>query len=126
MQIVGAGRCFVLFGVPKPHFWIVLTDPVGDPPAVIAVMLVSEKAHTEKTLVLDVGDHPWIDHRTAVDFGSAQRWLVDSMIRASAKSHCGMEADASPKLLEQVRQGLLESSHTVDWLRDLCRERFPK
>jgi hypothetical protein len=53
------------------HLWFVLTDRNPDRNSMVLVMLVTVKMHTDRTLHLHVGDHPFVRHESAVDFGTA-------------------------------------------------------
>lgn len=126
MQVVCSRRCFMLAGgpVPSPHRWVILTDPEGVTPKVIAVMIRSAKFYTDKTLILDTADYPPLDRPSSVDYGMAQPWKVSRVISASSGSGCGMEPDVSPQLLDRLRAGLFASSHTTDWVKEYCSTRF--
>jgi hypothetical protein len=68
----------------KTHLWFVLTDP--DPATkVVLTMLVSEKAHTERTVQLVPGDHPFVRHESCVDFGTATYAPVSKLESAIAR-----------------------------------------
>ena len=76
MSFIRAGRSFTVPG-PGPnqaHLWIVLTDPDPSDDKVVAVMVVSEKPHTDKTITLNVGDHPFFQRASNIDYGSAKHF----------------------------------------------------
>lgn len=126
MDFFRAGRS-ILFSEPplyKPHLWFILADP-DSADKVVAVMLRSVKAYTDSTLVLGVGDHPFIRHPSAVDYSLAKRLSV-AEIRAALKSgRCHPKEDMSRDLLARVRAGLLVSPRTVRALADFCRKLWP-
>ena len=105
------------------HLWLVLTDP-DDVGHVIAVMAVSSKSHTDKTLSLVVGDHPWIRRETNIDYGAARSFPVAKLLAANERGQLTLEADMSPDLLERVQQGLLASSRTIHAVKDEFRARM--
>ena len=76
MNLVGAGRAFILAGPPgitEAHLWLILTDP--DPPpagSVVAVMVVTTRPHTDKTVTLEAGEHSFVRHESNVDYGVAR------------------------------------------------------
>jgi hypothetical protein len=123
MDIIRAGGSVMLSEPPlyEPHLWFILTNP-DRTGRIVAVMLRSAKPYTDPTLVLDVGDHPFIRHPSAVDFAAA-RWFTASEVRAAFKSgRCHLNADMSPELLLCVRAKLLVSPRTVRVLADSCRK----
>jgi hypothetical protein len=121
MTLIGAGRTFLLRDRRMgTHLWLVLTDP--DPQSkVVTVVLVTERAHTERTVRLDVGDHPFVRHPTNVDFGAATYFPVAKLERAVATGRASLDADLSVDLLARVRRGLIESSHTPNDIVAHCR-----
>jgi hypothetical protein len=71
VRLLHAGRALLVRDAAMgTHLWFVVTDP--DPHAMVLVMLVSVKPHTDRTLVLEEGDHPFVRHPSSVDFGTAR------------------------------------------------------
>ena len=127
MHPVGAGRAFLLSGPqfnPAPHLWFVLTDPEPSDNRVVAVMLVTARAHTDKTVQLMPGDHPFVRHESNVDFGSAVLVHLDRFQRAVELGKCHPQPDIDAHLLQRLRAGLLASPRTVHWLVERCQLRF--
>ena len=126
MDILGAGRTIYLRGtpsnVPSPHVWFILTDPDRD--RVVAVMIQSVKSFTDDTLVLVAGDHPFVRHETAVQYGTANYFSVRRLLEACAQNRCTLLEDMSAGLLARVRAGLLASPRTVHAIMDYCRPLF--
>jgi hypothetical protein len=72
VNLIGAGRVLLVRDRRMgTHLWFVLSDPEPSTQLVVIVALVTERAHTEKTVRLNVGVHPFIKHRSSVDFGAA-------------------------------------------------------
>jgi hypothetical protein len=67
MDLIAAGRTLLLRETPhaKPHLWLVLTNPDGNPEEIVAVMVRTHRAYTDATVVLEPGDHPFIHHRSS-------------------------------------------------------------
>jgi hypothetical protein len=104
------------------HLWFVLTDP--DPQAMVLVMLVSVKPHTDRTLQLHVGDHPFIRHPSAVDFGTARYVPAGKLEDALSSGRASLHSDMSDALLARVRAGLLASARTPNEIAAYCRARL--
>src|SRR5688572_21180620 len=128
MDLVAAGRAFLLSWHPleKRHLWLVLTNPDGNPARVVAVMVRSRRRFTDDTVVLDVGDHPFIKHPSSVHYSSAAIFRVEQITRAAKHNHCHLQPDMSPALLKQVRAGLLTSQFTVKAVSAYCATRFSR
>jgi hypothetical protein len=108
----------------KTHLWFVLTDPDPTTSKVVLVMLVTERAHTERTVRLDAGDHPFVRHPSNVDFGTATYAPVSKLSDALARNAAALDADMSHELLQRVRRGLLASSHAPHDVVEHCRALF--
>lgn len=125
MSFVRAGRSFTVPG-PGPnqsHLWIVLTDPDPSDDKVVAVMVVSEKPHTDKTVTLNVGDHPFFQHASNVDYGTARlfpRVNLETQINARGK----LRQDVSRALLENTRAGVFASSRCPNYVKEYFATRF--
>jgi len=118
-----AGRALLLRDARMgTHLWFVLTDP--DPDRMVLVMLVTERAHTDRTLRLVVGDHPFIRHPSAVDFGTATYFPAARLEEALSSGRATLAADMSPELLAQVQTGLLTSARTPNAIAAYCRLKF--
>ena|SRR2546426_3108540 len=128
MEFFHAGAAVVLTGhpVPQPHLWLILTDPDPETDQVVAVMVVSRRPHTDKTLTLLPGDHPFIAHESSVDYGGVKR-LQTARLKAALKNGRGeVKEDVNKDLLRRVRAGLLASSRTPHHMVDYCKTRFPE
>lgn len=129
MNVISAGSSLLLAerGEPalnKPHLWFVLTDPHGDPPSVVAVMMRTVTKFTDATVTLRPGDHPFVKHDSAVQYSTAQQFNVERLMRAMRSGRCHLRESMPPRLLERVRRGLLAPPYTVNAIRDYCAVRF--
>lgn len=124
-DIFCAGRAFLLVGGPvgKAHLWFLLTDP-DTTGRVLQAMLVSSQPHTDKTVVIIQGDHPWVRHESNIDFGGARFFPVSKLASANAQGRLRLEADMTPELLARVQTGLLASSRTIHEIKDACKVIF--
>lgn len=120
-----AGRALILRDARMgTHLWFVLTDPDPDREWMVLVMLVSERPHTDRTVRLDSGDHPFIRHTSAVDFGTATYAPATKLEEALASGRATLAADMSAELLARVRTGLLASARTPNAVAANCRALF--
>lgn len=128
MEVFAAGRAFLLGGGPfgdKPHLWVALTDPDPTTNKIVIAHLVTAKPHTDRTVVLNKGDHEFIDRETHVDFAGTLIVPVSRLHRAITKGRCRFHKDVTDGVLAQLRAGLLSSRRTVHAIADYCRDRFP-
>lgn len=124
MNVVCAGRV-VYFRAPHhphPHVYLVLTEP--DNGKVVWVMIRTKKEYTDKTVVLDKGDHPFVQRETSVDYGLATFRPVTKIETAITTGTCKLLADLSPTMLQRIQDGLLASPRTPNALKNYCRPIF--
>ena len=83
-------------------------------------MVVTTRPYTDRTTTLDVGDHPFLQHESNVDYGSA-RLISKSQLALTAKQgSVHIQPDMSPALLRRVCDGLLQSPRTIHFIKDFC------
>lgn len=125
MGIIKAGACIYLPDIGKEdeyHLHVVLNDPVGHPPTVALVSL-STTIDADKTTILNVGDHSFIDEETYVVYA----WMVwkhvekleADILADMSKKH---RHNCSPELLKRIQDGIFESSHTRPSAEKYCRK----
>jgi hypothetical protein len=125
VDLLRAGRALLVRDAAMgTHLWFVLTDPDPDRGWMVLVMLVTVKPRTDRTLHLDMGDHPFIRHASAVDFGTATYAPASKLQAALSSGRTTLEADMSADLLARVRAGLLTSARTPNEIADDCRAKF--
>jgi len=127
VDVIGAGRTlYLLAGPPHPpqHLWVVLTDPDPKTNHVVIVMIVTSRDHTDKTVTLTAGSHPFIICESNVDYRTATLALPKKLDAAIAKGRCRLEADLSSALLASIRAGLRVSARTPNYIVDHCTSRF--
>lgn len=127
MDFVAAGRTFFLWrGPPDPpeHLWIVLTNPDSTTTHVLIAMVVTARDHTDKTVTLPAGCHPFIKHDSNVDYGTATIILATKLAAVIKSKRCKLAADLPSKLLDEVRAGLRVSGRTANYVVEHCKGRF--
>lgn len=125
MRVLRAGRALLVRDARMgTHLWFVLTDPDPVRDWVVLVMLVTVKEHTDRTVHLDVGDHPFIRHASAVDFGTAKYAPAAKLEDALSSGRATLSEDMSAALLARVRAGLLVSGRTPNDVAGYCRALF--
>jgi len=126
MELLKSGRTLLLrrFHEDKGHAWFVLTDPEPDPGRFVAVMLRTPRYFTDETLILELGEHPFIKHRSCVHYSTADFFNSRYVSRGISQGTCHFLEDMSSMLLKKVREGLLLSPRTVNAVKEYCRTRF--
>ncbi len=129
MNLIEAGRAFLIpdDDANTLHLWFILTDPDPTPDAgrVVAVMSVTKKPHSDPTLTLMPGDHPFIHHETTVAYGTANYFPASKLQRQLQRGRIKWSDDMSRNLLNRVRAKLLESPYTPNEIKHYCKGAFP-
>ncbi len=120
MDVIRAGSLLHIVANPKSHFWVVLTDPAGNPPSVVTVMLVTKKKFSDCTVILAPGDCSFITHDTSVNYSTAGHMRIKDLTSAKGSVRCTLRPSLSREVIELIQRGLLESPRTVHAVRDHC------
>jgi hypothetical protein len=110
--------------IEKRHLWCVLTDPDPVTKKLVVVMLVSAKAHTERHVAINVGEHSFISRPTHVDYGIATFVPLSALVDAIGSGAAIAMEDLSRDLLLKLRIGLYGSSRVAYFLTDYCKKIF--
>jgi hypothetical protein len=109
------------------HLHITLCDPAGDPPTILVVSLNTVTPHTDRTLILHKGDHPFVQHDTAVSYDQ-MRSMPLTLLAQLEKMNDGRgmqyrtfrrHQPVSGDLLQRVVEAALASKMTP---KDLVKE----
>ncbi|MBI5805591.1 MAG: hypothetical protein ACYDEQ_00620 [Desulfocucumaceae bacterium] len=109
---------------PYYHLFIVLTDPEPGTGKLVAVMVQTAQDHTEKTVVLQKGEHPFVKQPTSVQYTHADYYFASKIVKAFARNICHKQASLDAAVLDKVRKGLLASTHTPNSILEYCRTKF--
>lgn len=109
----------------KPHLYVVITTPEPTTNRAACVNITSRKQDSETTLILQPGDHPFIDRESVVWYGKAEildLTLVEALVRMRTDRFiCAMREPCSEQLLKRICEGLLESEDVEHRVKDYCR-----
>lgn len=106
-----------------PHLWIVVTEPHPETGEVVIVNVTTLRAHSNQTVVLRKGDHPFILHDSVVSYQDARIRKVGELSRAIDFGRAGKCDPCSEALLVRVQQGVCQDS-TPNYIREFCAERW--
>ena len=80
-------------------FRLVLTDPDPVTKKLVMVMVVSAQKFTDPTVLLEVGDHPFIRHRSHVEYKTAKPFPLSNLTAALGGGGMSIKEDMTPELL---------------------------
>jgi len=103
-----AGSTFLLTQKDS-HLWIVLSDPAIDAENVLIVNLTTAHHLKESVCLLEAGEHPWVCHRTCVNYADAKVVPLKSLYALKDKGLLRLQNPLSAALLQRVREGAAPS-----------------
>jgi hypothetical protein len=114
--------------LPKPgqtvaHLWVLLTDPDAATDEVLMVNLTTQRPHSDTTVVLKPGDHPFVTHPTVVNFSDARLVKATVMQDYLSRGVYMRQAALSSAVLQRLQAGLLASPFTPNKFKDCFRQR---
>jgi len=115
---VGDTIKFENFSGGYEHLWIVITPPHGDPPQVIIVNVTSLKANSDRTIILDVGDHPFIKHPTVIYYTDAKIVRVSEVEKIQQELRNSGNAPINARLLSKIQAGIESSQYVKPMIKN--------
>ena len=106
------------------HLWVVVTDPEGDPPRVVMVNLTSFRPGVDETVILNPGDHPFVRHKTVINYGDARFTCTKLIDKAYERGLATIKQPASAELQERIKNGLLESKEPPKNIKEYCSKNW--
>jgi hypothetical protein len=103
--------------LPKPgqdqsHLWVLVTAMNPQTGEAIIVNFTTERPHSDRTVVIQPGEHRFVDRRTVVFYADA-RFAKLTLLDAAVNHGIAIQHDPlTPALLKRVQAGLLASTLT--------------
>jgi hypothetical protein len=116
--MLAAGDTFLL---PKKssqteHLFIVLSDPDAQSKA-LCVNITTLQSHHEKTVLLSVGDHPFVKHDSIALYIDMEERdmaaLAKLLAMKTSQFVCAQHASCTQQLLQRLRRGVIESPNVA-------------
>lgn len=111
-------------GVATPHLWIVITQPDPASHLCAIVSVTTLRNSKDQTVLLKVGDHPFIRHDSTIYYGDAM--IVDALrLENEIAAGLALRRDRCPaETLKLVQQGVTASPFTRPKFLRFCRDRW--
>jgi hypothetical protein len=93
------------------HLWVVISDPSIDSEDVVVVNLTTHKNAEEEACILDVGDHPFIKHKTVVRYRNAYMRELSHFQYLIELGSIRIGQKASKTMLKKIWNGARQSRH---------------
>ena len=113
-------------GAVTPHLWIVVTQPDPQTHLCAIVSVTTLRNSKDQTVILRLGDHPFIRHDSTIFYGDAM--IVDAL-RLESEIAAGLalvRERCSKPTLKLLQAGVVASPFTGPKILRFCREHWPR
>jgi hypothetical protein len=97
------------------HLWVIISPPSQG--EVVTVCVVTAHKRSERLVVLNAGDHPFIRHESVIAYGHSQIRAVCDIEAALTAGIAKQRESVEEKLLKRIQAGLMESDFTPNQVR---------
>ena len=124
--IPSPGVTFLIPSDKGPHLHFILTFPLRRKQSekVLVVGITSTKVDPDFTL--SIGDHPFIDHESYINYPQAQiisvKTIEQNLEATNPQKRFKLKETADPYIVKYICSGLRESRHSLPIHRDFCEE----
>lgn len=99
------------FMLPKPgqetkHLWVLITNPNPATHEALMVNLTTQRPHSDRTTILQIGDHPFVQKPSVLFYADAR--LVDTrrLDDAVQRGACGTHAPFQRSIMTRIQAGV--------------------
>ena len=96
----------------NPHLWIVITEPDGADGSCLIVSLTTLRYGKDQTVILRVGEHPFIQHETIVFYRNIRITTQKRLEEQVQNGEALLKESCPPETLTLIRQGVGASEFT--------------
>jgi hypothetical protein len=104
----------------QEHLWVVVTEPAGNPALCVIVNITSREWNSDPTVVLTVGDHPYVIHDSVVNYSDATLSPKQKLEEAVNNGYFSSHDPFEPTVLQRIQSGLLHSELTPKPILRYC------
>lgn len=108
-------------GTETPHLWIIVTVPEAASGRAVMVNLTTQRPHSDTTVVLNTGDHPFVRHSTVVNDSDARFVDVRQLELGVRAGYFTAQATCTGPVLERIQAGIFASRFTPMKIQIYCR-----
>jgi len=103
---VKAGDTFFLAGgAADRHLRVIIFDPTINPDRVIFASMTSYDVTKEEVCLLDVGDHPFVKHKTCIAYASAKEASLQDLLQLRDAGQLRPDIPVSSEIRKRIRRG---------------------
>jgi hypothetical protein len=82
------------------------------------------KPHSDRTVLIQVGEHPFIQHDTCAFYADMRKTTAAKLEQAEAERQLARRDNVSPRLLSKLREGVFASARTPHAMREMAQSQF--
>ena len=90
------------YGQRGGHLWVVVSNPTASPAHVLIVNMTTDRG-IDRSCILNVGDHPFVEHTTCIRYDMARIVANDELERFVASNTIQLNEPVSADILERIR-----------------------
>jgi hypothetical protein len=91
------------------HLWVVVSDPSQDARRIALVNITTLRSRSDRTCILQCGDHTYIDHESCIEYAGYQSVTIEFLEDRESRGHIARDTRVSDTLLKRIRQGAIDS-----------------
>jgi hypothetical protein len=110
-----AGDTF-LSNLDGGHLWVIVTEP-SESGEVVCATFTTRRAHSETTTICQAGEHPFFRRETVVPHNQSLQYRIVMIEEYFGDGTFVPRTPCSPELLQKVRDGILSSDFTPNYIR---------
>ena len=97
---------FLAGGAADRHLRVVISDPSIDSERVLFVSMTSYDVTKENVCVFEVGNHPFVKHRSCIAYGTAKEAPLAALLRLLDAGQLRISEPMSASQLDRIRRGV--------------------
>src|SRR5579863_7219747 len=87
------------------HLWVIISDPESHPNQVLFLSMTSYDVTKEDVCLISQGEHPFVKHKTCIDYSHARHATSDQLDALLASAQILASTPVSENLLVRIRMG---------------------
>ena len=106
----------------EEHLHFIVSKILSPSNKVLTVNLTSWHEKGDNTCILNVGDHPFVTHKSFILYNKATILTTEQLDDAEHRNLIYRHNPASKKLLERIQAGVVASVRTPYWIKDSLKD----
>lgn len=102
------------------HLWIIVTPP--NQGEVVTVCMVTAQRRTERLVILNPGDHPFVKHESGIAYLFAKIRTIADIESLLENGFAILKEPMPPDVLKRIQAGVIDSDFTPNGVRAYFRD----